>query len=334
MELKIPAIGSTDISAIAGTNSFSGPWEVYNRLTKELPDKDAPHLRLGRDIEWFIITDAFKRLDKRWLIELGLPESYVRTATLKKEKPRYFDATFVRKKPTRPNFTTQQAPASVAIFRSTPDGRLVANARAQRPIFTIEAKTAFYADRELWANPLGDYEDRDDGPLVESSVPAAYYDQAQWHMATTGTEVCLLPVIFDFTSYSQVYFVRRNRFRIATLLELGEQFWADYIVGDDTPSPDASEGMKLHLALQEVRSEDFLPANDGDYDAMRRLLVAREAKKTATSIEAECQNRLKLRVVESGMSGIIFDGEFKGRFNFKMNKAGKRTVSMKGIKAA
>ena len=338
MQSNFKALGSTDISAIAGTNSFAGPWEVYNRLTKKLPDDDKPHLRIGRDIEWFVITDAFKHLDPYWLCRFGLEERCVETYTLKKEKARYFDAAHALRDSYESNYGTKLCTGKVMgetpLFRSTPDGRVVSNPRAQRPVITIEAKTAFYADRQLWGNPLPTPEEAEEAPITESQVPAAYYDQAQWHMAATGTGICILPVIFDFTSNPVVYWVQRNSRRIRELVWLGTEFWNSYIIGDATPPPDASDGMKLHLALQEVQSADYIPAEDGDYDMVRQLFAAREAKKTAAAIEAEYQNRLRLRVVTAGASGISFDGEFKGRFNFKMNKSGKRIMSMKGLKAA
>lgn len=313
--MLLTPLGSTEKNALLGTNSFTGPWTVYNRRALLVPDKDKPHLREGRIIEQYIIDETWAGFDKRWLVTLGMDPEVAKTAVTKPIRSYYLNLPF--------------GDGQVCPTRSTPDGRVVASNRHQRPLMVIEAKTAFYGDSALWGDPLGEYEE---GPVRESTIPAGYYDQCQDHMWHTSTHICLLPVRFNFTSAAKMYWVKRNPERIEQLAAASIAFWRDHILTEIPPSPDASKGMAQYMALQEATSEEYHRAEDADYDIMRKLFTLRgQEKQIGTDLDAVA-NELKDRVVAHGGWGTEFNGEFTGRLHYKPNKNGKRAFSVKGIK--
>ena len=311
------AIGSTDITALAGTSPFAGPWEVYNRITKPRKEEgaEASHLSMGRDLEQWLLT-AVARLDPRWLVLLGLPSEAAETFRVKEGLPIH-------------------STAGSAVTRSTPDGRVVLSARHRRPVMSVEAKTCFYGSRQDWGRPLGDYDTwvESAAPLHASTVPANYYDQCQWHMRHAGTRVCLLPVVFNYTTTVPVYVVVRDDDRIAALERLADRFWTDCVIGDRLPPPDASEGMKQHLALQEAASEEYLPG-DSTHEGYLDGLEAAKAKIAEGEAEKKTwQNQLRAAIVDSGGIGLYFNSETrKGRVSYKENKRGVKTLVTTGAK--
>lgn len=309
------AIGSTDISGIVGTSPFAGPWEVYNRITKPQEDRETGHLKMGHDLEPFLL-EAVKRIDPRWLVRLGLPEAAATTFAVKPGK-------------------SVHSTAGRAPTRSTPDGRIVKTARHQKAVISIEAKTAWYADRTQWARPLGDYDEWElsGDALLASAVPASYYDQAQWHMYHEGTSVCLLPVAFNYTTSVKTYVVVRDASRIGTLVAAADEFWCNYIIGGATPPPDASDGMKAHMAAAEAENEEYAPAEDIHEEYLDGLDRAKAAAAEAEKEKKKYQNLLRAAIVESGGAGLYFDSPTrKGRISYKLNKKGAKTLSVVGAK--
>lgn len=308
-------LGSTEKNALLGTNSFSGPHEVFNRRAMPTPDDDKPHLREGRIIEQYIIDESWAAFDKRWLVTLGMDPEVAKGAVTKPIKSHFRELPF--------------GDGQICPTRATPDGRVVASNRHQKPLMIIEAKSAFYGDTALWSDHLGKFEE---GPVVESTIPAGYYDQCQDHMWHTDTFICLVPVRFNFTSAAKMYWVRRNDARIAELAQACLDFWRDHILTGLPPAPDASKGMRLYLAMQEATNAEFQPAEDKDYDLMRKFYALRNQQKHVEESLDATANEMKERVVKHGGWGVEYDGEFTGRLHYKPNKNGKRSFSTKGVK--
>jgi predicted phage-related endonuclease len=192
----------------------------------------------------------------------------------------------------------------------------------------IEAKLLIYSDKELWGNPLSAQQMHPD-TLQESLIPAMYYDQAMSHfMRFPDVEVCLLPVMFNYTSKPEVYWVKRNNERIAEIQKTCWKFWRDSVIGETPPDKDASQGMAHYLALQEATSEMYAPATDRAIDLMELWYKAKDKQNNVSDELDAVANELKEMITSTGGWGLTFGD---ARLHFKPNKNGRRTFSTKGL---
>lgn len=310
--MKLIPLGSTEQNAIMGTNSFAGPYDVYSRRAYPEDDDDKDHLRIGRMIEPFVVRMALETLETDWLVRLGLPEKFRDTWTWK---------------PCKSEFVDISKDGITCPLRSTCDAKIVGSNRHQKPLMLIEAKTAFYSDKELWGSPLS--MQRDEPEFRESTVPAGYYDQCQSHfMRWPELEVCLLPVMFNYTSKPSVYLVKRNPQRIAQIQRACWEFWAHHILEESPPASDATDGMSKYLAIQEATNAEYAMANDDDIDLVVAWFAAKDKQDAADRELTGIANRLKERVVATGGWGLAFGDN---RLHYKPNKNGRRTLSLKGL---
>lgn len=313
IHMELIPLGSTEQNAIMGTNTYAGPWDVFSRRAYPQDDEDKPHLRMGRMIEPFLIKAAFATLDPEWLVLLGMDPALTETWTWKPGKSEFVDIT-------KDGITCP--------LRSTCDGKIVASPRHQRPLMLIEAKLVIYSDKELWGNPLNAQQMHPDS-LQESVVPAMYYDQVQSHfMRFPDVQVCLLPVMFNYTSKPEVYWVKRNNQRIAQIQRACWEFWAHHILEETPPVADATEGMAQYLAAQEATSAEYAMGDDEAIDLVMAWFAAKDKQATADRELTGIVNRLKEKVTITGGWGLAFGDN---RLHFKPNKNGRRTLSMKGL---
>ena len=312
--MELIPLGSTEQNAIMGTNTYAGPWDVFSRRAYPQPDEDKPHLRMGRMIEPFLIKAALSFLDPEWLVLLGMDPAFVKTWTWKPGKSEFVDIT-------KDGITCP--------LRSTCDGKIVASPRHQRPLMLIEAKLVIYSDSDLWSYPLSAQQMHPD-TLRESVIPQMYYDQAQSHlMRFPDVQVCLLPVLFNYTSKPEVYYVARNNERIAEMQKACWEFWVAHIVGEAPPVSDASKGMTQYLALQEATNEMYAPATDRAIDLMEAFYKTKDEQVAVDSKLDGITNELKKMVVDTGGWGLAFGDS---RLNYKPNKNGQRRLSTKGLR--
>ena len=313
--MELIPLGSTEQNALVGSNTYCGPFEVYSRRAYPQDDDDPKaHMRIGSAIEPFLIEMALKELDEDWLFILGLDlELQGKWAW----------------KPGHSQFTNITKDGVTCPLRSTPDGRIVASSRHQKPLMLIESKFVMYSDRDLWQYPLNAQQPHPD-TLRESIIPPMYYDQCQSHMmGQPDVEVVLLPVLFNYTSTPAVYWVKRDNKRIAEIQRACWSFWANCILTATEPPADATEAMAQYLARKEAVNEMYAPATDDDFRLIKAFYKAKDAELAATTELNLIANQLKKRVTDTGGWGLAFGDS---RLHFKPNKNGKRTFSTKGLK--
>lgn len=313
------AIGSTDISAIVGTSPFAGPWETYMRLTQPPEDNDNDLMKMGRDLEPYIVGSVAK-LDPRWLVALGLSEEDSKPSRL-----------VIREGVSRHLYFDDGLST-----RSTPDG-FIPYGETDVPVISIEAKLVVYGDLSAWSGELGDYDEWVSRglPLESSVIPAYYADQCQWHMLHEGTKITIVPMLAGFSARIKYFVIPRDEERITELLESAREFWSNYITGDDTPPPDASPAMTQYLSQKETRADSIKDATGEHVALVQDFMSAKAAYDEAGEELDKLKNQIRAAVVDSGGDTIRFkDTEgapspILGKVTFKRNKAGRKVLNVK-----
>ena len=142
---------------------------------------------------------------------------------------------------------------------------------------------------------------RDDGYGDEGtdSVPSHIIAQAAWYMPLVDADACDIAVLFRNRDYRE-YHITRDVELEAELFAACEEFYQRYVVGDEVPELDGSEGTRRYLA-------DRYPTNNGeivkatpDLDEMVAMLKSiRGDKAKAEQIEATLQARIEQAIGEA-----------------------------------
>ena len=310
------AIGSTDISAIAGTSPFAGPWDTYRRLTRPREDKDNELMKMGRDMEPYIVNSVGTTLDPRWLEALGVTvDEPGRKIIIQEGVSRHLDFDEGLK------------------TRSTSDGYVAVSSDPETPIISIEAKLVIYGDLSKWSGDLGDYDRwvEEGNPLESSIIPKYYDDQCQWHMMHDRTQTCIVPMLNAMSPRVRFFVIPRCDDRLDELTEMAKDFWSKYIVGNDVPRPDASAAMTAYLAEKDARSEAVKTATGEHEELALDYLKAKEESEKANKRLDELKNRLREAVHEAGGEAIKFAPESRvaGKITYKKNKTGRKALNVK-----
>lgn len=274
-------IGSSDIKSIVGTCSFRGPHDVQVAKTAEdYKDKKTTYMEVGE-----IMEPALGVLVQRKLHYHGID------VVLKPAKTYTREVDGVR-------------------LRDTPDFIAVESNRHRKPLYVIETKTGYSADKELYGDEWTD------------DVFEGYKDQCIWHCGMTGAPWCILAVQFWAADFPNIYVIKSDPERFDYLVKSGVEFWKRYVEGDETPPMDATAGCRKNLARLAQAHHQLLDATD------EQVALAKELKKLGPKIK-ELSNR-KAEIENSFIADI---GEHKGidfcdgaKFTYTANKNGKRTM--------
>jgi hypothetical protein len=197
-------IGSSDIKSIVGTCSFRGPHDVQVAKTDEnYEDKRTTYMEVGE-----IMEPALGVLVRRKLHYHGID------VVLKPAKTYTREVDGVR-------------------LRDTPDFIAVESNLHRKPLYVIETKTGYSADRELYGDEWTD-------DVFEGYFP-------------------------------NIYVIKSDSERFDYLVKSGVGFWKRYVEGDETPAADATSGCRKNLARLAEKRHNLIDATDEQADLAREL---------------------------------------------------------------
>ena len=273
-------IGSSDIKSIVGTCTFRGPHNVQMSKKGEEKDVASTYMEIG-----LLMEEALGKMVHRKLQHHGID------VVLKPGKTYTKEIDGVR-------------------FRDTPDFIAVETNRHSKPLYCIETKLGYRADRELYGEEWTD------------DVHAGYKDQCIWHCGITGAPACVLAVHFSSTEFPEIYVINADPERFDYLVKAGIDFWKRYVDGDETPPSDPTKGCRANLARLAQAHHQMIDCTD------EQVELAKELKNLKPQIDAMVERKQEIE------NGFIEDiGEHRGidfldgaKFTFAANKNGKRTM--------
>jgi len=157
----------------------------------------------------------------------------------------------------------------------------------------IEIKAAGIRQAHRWGEPGTD------------EIPEEYLAQVQWYLALLpGYEVADIPVLIAGNDY-RVYTVARNERLIGALVEIGERWWRDHVVGGKPPAIDGSEAAREYLARRYPRElAPLLQSTPAIEEIAQRLRAAKERRAQAAVEEELAGNELRALIGEAeGIGG-------------------------------
>jgi putative phage-type endonuclease len=154
----------------------------------------------------------------------------------------------------------------------------------------VETKYTVYFAGERWGEEMTD------------AVPYGYLPQTQWQMACSGSDVADISALSGNGSH-RVYRIARDETLIQMLLDIGGEFWHDFVLRGSMPPeawmhPAASE---LTERLIRIEKEHQTVIDDPDIVACAEQFVKlREIAKEAEEASDEIRSRLEAAMGESG----------------------------------
>ena len=274
-------IGSSDIKSIVGTCTFRGPHDVQISKKGEEKDVSSTYMEIG-----LLMEQALGKMVHRKLQHHGID------VVLKPGKTYTEEIDGVR-------------------FRDTPDFIAVESNRHSKPLYCVETKLGYRADRELYGEEWTD------------DVHPGYRDQCLWHCGITKSPACILAVHFSSTDFPEIYVVNADPARFDYLVKSGIEFWKRYVDGDETPPSDPTDGCRKNLARLAQAHHEMLDCTDDQVELAKELKKLVPQIKEMTKRKKEIENSFIAAIGEH--RGIDFcDG---AKFTFGADKNGKRRVS-------
>tara|TARA_R110000822_G_scaffold141244_1_gene279010 strand:- start:8821 stop:9735 length:915 start_codon:yes stop_codon:yes gene_type:complete len=274
-------IGSSDIKSIVGTCSVRGPHNVHAAKTDEnYKDKVTPNMEVG-----LVMEPALGELTR---IKLAYHDIHV---VLKPGKTYHKEVEGVR-------------------LRDTPDFIAVETNRHRKPLYVVETKTGYSADRDLY------------GDEWSADVHPGYKDQCIWHCGMTGAPYCVLAVQFWAADFPKIYVIPADGERFDYLVRSGVEFWKRYVDGDEMPPVDETAACRKNLSRLEEKRHNLIECTD------EQVELAQELKKLPAAIDILTKRKQEIE------NGFIKDiGEYKGidfldgaKFTFTTAKNGNRRM--------
>ena len=294
--LGVPCIGASDVPAILGISPWSGPWDVWRRLTTgERPARsDADRATLERGLRWEETVHREYVAARPDLIVLHLGAS----------------AHVIARHPSLPWAVC------------SPDAR-VTDPTEPEPVGLAEYKTAARADG--WA---AESLDTTDIEQAVASVPPYYVAQVAWQMHVTGARWVDVVVLLPW------YDVRVIRVRwaqeLAELCAQVEDWHARHVVGDVEPDAASSaEAVRRASARQPAPAKAALSEADADTAALLLTFAeANTARKAAEAAEDTAKAALLARV-EDGTAGWR-----SGGVSARVSRSSRTTLDSKALLSA
>ena len=281
-------IGSSDIKSIVGTCSQRGPHDVHIAKTDEnYVDKVKPNMVVG-----LVMEPALGELTRLKLADHGID------VTLKPGKTYTKEIDGVR-------------------LRDTPDFIAVESTRHRKPLYVVETKTAYSADRDHYGEEWSD------------DVNEGYRDQCIWHCGMTGAPYCVLAVQFWAGDFPDIYIVKADEERFNFLVKSAIEFWKRFVDGDETPPIDKTAACRRNLSRLEETRHHLKECTNEQVVLFKELRDLNLKIDTMSTRKKEIENQLIQEVGE--YKGIDFEGGAK--FTYAANKRGKRTMrsNFKGL---
>jgi putative phage-type endonuclease len=118
----------------------------------------------------------------------------------------------------------------------------------------------------------------DFGEEGSDQVPPDYLLQCMWYMGVTRYEVWDLAVLIGGNHF-RTYTIERDNALIASLFEIGDDFWLNNVVPKVPPPIDGSEGARRFLEAGLLHPDESVPMSDRLYElALEYATVTREMK--------------------------------------------------------
>ena len=155
----------------------------------------------------------------------------------------------------------------------------------------------------------------------QSEVPDWIAIQCCWYMSAEDFDQWDIGALFGGHDF-RIYTVRRDRETESMLLEVGEQFWQDCVIGGAEPTIVSTDTAKAYLKKRFPRGNGVMREPTPDERALiMEYARAREAAKAAETLKDNLEIRIKAAIGED-------DG-------FNLGKLGKvtykRTVDSTGV---
>ncbi len=162
---------------------------------------------------------------------------------------------------------------------------------SQRRILEVKTASGFVA--------------REWGTEGTDEIPDHYLCQVQWYLGLLDPadfNCADVPVLIGGNDF-RIYHIERNDELIGQLIEAGERWWTDYIVGDKAPEPDGTIcDMRSRLILHPKDNGRMLDATPELDDLARKL---DEAKAVLTSAEGQVEDlELQMKTIIGDASGV------------------------------
>lgn len=174
----------------------------------------------------------------------------------------------------------------------------------QKEKCVVELKTTTEFKRDQWR---------------EDQIPDEYFAQVQWQLMITGWEYCYLAFLIGNRKFD-VKVVQRNEKIIKSLKEKGIEFWKEFILKENPPSP---IGLTSDEAALKILYPEELPGSE-------KLLTPAEEEEIINDINTideqkilEKEIKKKIEVAKQRIKAKIGDNEYMA--------AGGRTITYKTI---
>lgn len=197
--------------------------------------------------------------------------------------------------------------------RDTPDGDVY---RDGKRIATLDAKVAFPGSFDKWSDEV-------DG------IPDYYICQMQWHCRWQEVEVCYVPVWIippHGEPIKRIYTVRYHEQLARDLVEVNQEFWERFVLGQMRPPVDGTESSRRFLAARFPRNDGTMVLADGDMEDLARRYD--ELRAQAKEIERE-QDAVanQLREAIGDADGFLTpDGLVKATWKLERGKVSYKSV--------
>jgi putative phage-type endonuclease len=171
------------------------------------------------------------------------------------------------------------------------------------------------AGRILEVKTASPFAAKDWGIAGTDAIPDYYLTQVQWYLGLLSADEYVgadIPVLIGGNDF-RVYHVERNDELIAELQAIGQEWWARFIEGNETPAPDGSlEDMQSRLTLHPKDNGEIL-SSTGELDALAMKLEKAKAQLSEAEKHVE-ELELKLKNVigdASGIEGTLWSATWK-----------------------
>jgi len=292
-------IGGSDVGAVLGVSPWSTPWDVWlDKTGRAEPQAETPAMRRGTLFESGVIRAYCEDTGRK----VGTLDQWAKVVGRERFE-RYGDqCVLVGAEPWQ---------------RFTPDGLVVDESR-RNAIGGLEVKVTMRNDREKgWGAPGSD------------QVPPHYLCQVLYGLAVTGLPWFDLVVWSLLDDRADVYRIPARPSLQAAILARVSEFWELYVVADEPPPVDTSNGAAGYLATVD-RDDDLLEPTEEALDAADALLTARRDLAEVQAREAAQLAALKAATgSHKGIRGVCAwtkPNKRSGRRSFRFSYKPERTT--------
>lgn len=136
----------------------------------------------------------------------------------------------------------------------------------------------------------------------EENIPQSYYAQVMHYLAVTGLDFGIVAVLIGGNKYKE-YYIERNEEEIEYISRVAKDFWQEYVLKNNIPSPDGSDAYSEFQKKELERLEekgDVLELEDEDENLLEEYIkLSLEAKKLEKRMEEIKQIELNKLIEEN-----------------------------------